>query len=477
MKVSQIERIMANSSSVNIQESINAVRRRLWLLLLKAFGLVVLLLLVLTLSTTLIFLSTKNRYNPYFTNTLDDLLLTYYQGHQNWEGVHILFDDQSSLGSTFLINEWRRIILLDKEGRVVVDQGNIDSPLVGQVYPSNSEKQITRLLVREELIGSIVLEKSIISLPLRFALQSLAPIIPLSIVLGLLTLVTGLLLMRRVVDPLSEVIAAAACVASGDLSTRVALQRRKDDIYALSSSFNRMADSLERSDQQRRAMLADVAHELRTPLSILRGRLEGILDGIYPSDEQHIATVLEEVYLLERLVEDLRLLTLAEAHQLPLELIQFNLPSLAEKTITTFSAESDELEITLNFNRPGELNDQLDWIVTGDPQRIEQVIGNLIGNALRYVPGGGLVNIEVSRHTDSIRLTVSDNGPGVPETELPFVFDRFWRGEKARTRTSGGAGLGLAIARQLIMSMGGEIGARNREGGGFEVWFDLPAVK
>jgi signal transduction histidine kinase len=468
---------MANSSSVNIQESIAAVRRRLWILLLKAFGLVVLLLLVLTLTTTLVFLSTDNRYNPYFTNTLDDLLTTYYQGHQNWEGVNILFDGQSSLGSTFLINEWHRIVLLDKDGRVVVDQGSTDSPLVGLVYPTISEKQITRLMVKGELIGSMVLERSIISMPLRFALQSLAPIIPLSIILGLLTLVTGLLLMRRVVDPLSEVIAAAACVASGDLSTRVVLQRRKDDIYALSSSFNRMADSLERSDQQRRAMLADVAHELRTPLSILRGRLEGILDGIYPSDEQHIATALEEVYLLERLVEDLRLLTLAEAHQLPLELIQFDLSSLAEKTIATFSAESDELGIKLDFSPPGEMSDRRDWIVTGDPQRIEQVIGNLIGNALRYVPGGGLVNIQVNHHTDTIRLTVSDNGPGVPETEIPFVFDRFWRGEKARNRTSGGAGLGLAIARQLVVSMGGEIGARNREGGGFEVWIDLPAVK
>jgi two-component system OmpR family sensor kinase/two-component system sensor histidine kinase BaeS len=468
---------MANSSSLNIQESITAVRRRLWLLLLKAFGLVVLLFLFLTLSTTLIFLSTENRYNPYFTNSLNDLLITYFQGHQNWEGVQTLFDSQSSLGSTFLLNEWQRIILLDKDGRVVVDQGSIESPLVGQIYPGMSEKQTTSLMIKEELIGSIVFEKSMISMPLRFALQSLAPIIPLSFVLGLLTLVTGLLLMRRVVDPLSEVIAAAACVASGDLSTRVALHRRKDDIYALSSSFNRMADSLERSDQQRRSMLADVAHELRTPLSILRGRLEGILDGIYPSDEQHIATALEEVYLLERLVEDLRLLTLAEAHQLPLELIQFDLSSLAEKTITTFSAESDELKITLSFSRPGEMSDRKDWMVTGDPQRIEQVIGNLIGNALRYVPGGGLVTINLSQHSDVIRLIVSDNGPGVPEKELPFVFDRFWRGEKARNRTSGGAGLGLAIARQLVVSMGGEIGARNREGGGFEVWFELPAVK
>jgi two-component system, OmpR family, sensor histidine kinase BaeS len=284
-------------------------------------------------------------------------------------------------------------------------------------------------------------------------------------------------LMRRVVDPLSEVIAAAACVSNGDLSTRVSLRQRHDDLYALSSSFNQMASSLERSDQERRAMLADVAHELRTPLTVLRGRLEGIVDGVYPVDEAHIAPALEEVYLLERLVDDLRLLTLAEARQLPLDIREFDLAALAEKSAVTFSAEAEEHSIRLSTQvLPGETGAPPSMKVNADPQRVEQVIGNLVGNALRYVPNGGKVTISVIQSTHTIRLAVSDNGPGLPEADLPFVFDRFWRGEKARSRSAGGAGLGLSIARQLVAVMGGEVGAQNLVGGGFEIWFDLPSA-
>jgi signal transduction histidine kinase len=468
----------SSPSSSNIQESIQAVRRRLWLLLLKAFGMVILLLLLFTLSITLLFLSTNNRYNPFYTSPLVWLLKTYYQAHQSWEDVELLFKGNGSLQSAYLINEWQRIILLDQQSRVVADQGRIDTPLVGTYYPYPAGKQVTRLEVDGRLIGMIILERSLITMPLRLALQSLSPILPLSVVLGLLTLVTGMLLMRRVVDPLSEVIAAAACVASGDLSTRVALHKHRDDLYALSSSFNQMADSLERSDQQRRAMLADVAHELRTPLSILRGRMEGILDGVYPADEPHIAAALEEVYLLQRLVEDLRTLTLAEARQLPLEIVPFDLAFLASRTVANFSAEADELGIQLDIRLPAAPgSSEKGSLALGDPQRVEQVIGNLVGNALRYVPGGGKVQVELEDQPGKLRLSVRDNGPGVPDPELPFIFDRFWRGEKARSRAAGGAGLGLSIARQLIMAMGGNVGARNLPGGGFEVWFEIPAVK
>ncbi len=301
------------TSAANIQESTKAIRRRLWILLLKAFGLVVLLILILTLSSTLITLSMQSRYNPFYEAPMVFLLETYYQANESWADVHTLFEGQRSLDMSYLESEWRQIILLDEDSRVVVDRGKIDSPLVGYPYNNQGGERIVLLKINEQIVGKMVIERSIISLPLRLGLQVLLPIVPISFILGLLTVVIGLFLMRRVVDPLSDVIAASACVSSGDFSTRVPLHRHRDDLYALSTSFNQMADSLERSDNQRRAMLADVAHELRTPLSILRGRMEGIVDGIYPADEQHIATALEEVYLLERLVDDLRLLTLAEA--------------------------------------------------------------------------------------------------------------------------------------------------------------------
>jgi signal transduction histidine kinase len=290
----------------------------------------------------------------------------------------------------------------------------------------------------------------------------LAPVFFISIFLAVLTIIIGLFLMRRVVTPLSEVIAAARAVAAGDLSTRVHVSG-PDDLRALSDSFNHMADALERSDYERRNMLADIAHELRTPLTVIRGRLEGIVDGVYPADEGHVVPALEETYLLERLVEDLRLLTLVETHQLPFERREVDLTALAARVVELFRAEAEEKGIHLSLGTSEAVNVHL------DPQRTEQVVSNLVSNALRYTPEGGNVWITVTKAVGSALLAVSDNGPGVPEDDIPHLFDRFWRGEKSRSRTSGGAGLGLAIARQLVEAQNGTITASNRPEGGLEL--------
>jgi signal transduction histidine kinase len=286
-----------------------------------------------------------------------------------------------------------------------------------------------------------------------------------------LTLLIGMLLMRRMVTPLSEVIAAAHSVAAGDLSTRVQL-RGPADMRALSDSFNHMADTLERNDRERRNMLADIAHELRTPLTVIRGRLEGVLDGIYTPNDAQIAQVLEETYLLERLVDDLRLLTLAESRQLHFDQKPVDLGGLADRAVGLFEAEAAEQNITLSLDiQPGMS------IIKADPQRIEQVIGNLLSNSMRYVPAGGRVEVRIANRGETVELTISDNGPGIPEVDLSHIFDRFWRGERSRTRSAGGAGLGLAIARQLIEAQNGSIFVRNQPEGGLLVGFTLPIFK
>jgi signal transduction histidine kinase len=305
----------------------------------------------------------------------------------------------------------------------------------------------------------------------------LAPVALISIFLAVLTIVIGILLVRRMVNPLAQVIAAARAVAGGDLSTRVSVSG-PDDLRALSDSFNHMAATLERNDHERRDMLADIAHELRTPLTIMRGRLEGIVDGIYPANAEHITPALEETYLLERLVEDLRLLTLAESRQLHFEKSDVNLNDLARHMIDMFQAEAEEKHISLSARLP-----DVDVVIIADHQRTEQVVGNLVANAIRYTPEGGSVWITVE--TDDGRwtvddrstvhrprstvLSVNDNGPGVPPEDLPRIFNRFWREEKSRSRASGGVGLGLAIARQLLEAQGGQISAQNLPGGGLQV--------
>jgi signal transduction histidine kinase len=197
-----------------------------------------------------------------------------------------------------------------------------------------------------------------------------------------------------------------------------------------------------------------------------------MVDGVYPADEAHVAPVLEETYVLERLVEDLRLLTLAETRQLHFEREPVDLGDLAERAADLFGAEAAEKGITITVRVEPDLA-----AVNADPQRVGQVIGNLLSNALRYVPERGQVEVAVQRSNGSVELAVSDNGPGVAESDLPHLFDRFWRSDKSRARSEGGAGLGLAIAKQLVEAQAGTITASNVPGGGLRVVFRLNATQ
>ena len=299
----------------------------------------------------------------------------------------------------------------------------------------------------------------------RFGLmrELILPIGTISLVLAVFLVMVATLLVRRFVNPLADVIYAAQEVAGGNLRTRIPMEGPQD-LQSLSESFNEMAASLERHDRERRDMLADIAHELRTPLSVIRGRLEGIVDGIYPENGSQVSTALEQTYLLQRLVDDLHVLTLTETRQLPFDKRKVNLGSLVERILEMFSAEAAEKNIMLAFP---EKKGDLDGFV--DPQRFEQVIGNLIGNSLRYVPEGGKIWVTANSTRDGVSITVNDTGPGIPDEDLPFIFDRFWRKEKSRARASGGTGLGLAIARQLIEAQGGSIEAQNLPGSGLQV--------
>jgi signal transduction histidine kinase len=273
-----------------------------------------------------------------------------------------------------------------------------------------------------------------------------------------------------VVNPIAEVMAAAEKVAAGDLSTRIMTKKGSDDLSILVDHFNTMTEALEKNDTERRQLLADVAHELRTPLSVLRGRLEGIVDGIYPATDSSIAPALEETYLLERLVEDLRLLTLAENRQLHFEMHCVEIVQSLERSITVFKPQAQDQGIEINLHA-----DQPTATVWVDPQRLEQVVGNVIDNALRYVnTKKGKVEINVEHVKDGVKVSIADNGNGLPEGEVERIFDRFWRSEKSRTRAAGGAGLGMAIVKQLVEAQGGSVGAENAAGGGLMIWFILP---
>lgn len=446
-----------------------SIRRRLLLLLLRAFAIVVFLTVLLILFVSAAVVARNAGTNPFYRSPTAVILETYYLAHGNWQGVGSVLEERTSTSIRALQPDWQRIILLDAQGRVVIDHGSTNTPLVGKYIPLQAKEIIQPILINNVQVGTLVMDRALLARPLQLIISLIGPTAIISILLGILTLIIGLLLMRRVINPLSEVIAAAQAVSQGDLSARVPVQTRNDDLSALSDHFNHMADELERSDKQRRNMLADIAHELRTPITILRGRLEGILDGVYPADEAHIAPALEETYLLERLVEDLRLLALAEAKQLRFELKPVQLDYLAETTLGLFSAQAGEKNVRLHMEAESNLPE-----VQVDPQRFQQVIGNLIDNSLRYTPPGSAIELTIKRDERMVVLTVADEGTGIPENELEHVFDRFWRGEKSRARATGGAGLGLSIARQLVEAQGGQISASNRSPKGFEVQIRLP---
>jgi signal transduction histidine kinase len=444
-----------------------SIRVRLWLILMQAFGVMVLLTVVLLLGLFAAFVGT-GAWRPGVSSLVGAPLEAYYLGHGSWNGVETLNQTLTGDVSPEAQHEWQRMLLLDAAGRVVVDKGRTNTPRVGQTYQLQPTDLRSPLTAGGLVVGELVITGNSPWESARLLLELLLPVTIISFFTGGLTLIIGLFLMRRVVTPLAEVIGAAQSVAAGDLTTRVQV-RGPGDLRGLSESFNHMADALERSDRERRALLADVAHELRTPLTVIRGRLEGIVDGIYPADEAHVALVLAQAYVLERLVEDLRQLTLAETRQLPFDRQAIDLGEIAVRAVEVFSAEAAETDIALSVQTTPSLPS-----VLADPQRVGQVIGNLLSNALRYTPPGGRVALSVDKTLEGVRLAVTDSGDGITPEDLPRVFDRFYRGEKSRARASGGAGLGLAIAKAWVQAMGGEIGAESAPGHGSCFWFTLP---
>ena len=277
---------------------------------------------------------------------------------------------------------------------------------------------------------------------------------------------------RGIATPLAGVMTAADAVAEGDLSVRVP-ERHPGEFGRLASSFNHMVEELERADQRRRNLTADVAHELRTPLHIIQGNLEGVLDGVYEPTEAHLNATLDETRLLARLVDDLRTLSLAEAGQLPLVWEPVDVTELLADVATSFSGPAEVAGIGLCVEADG---DPTKMTIIADVRRLDQVLGNLMANALRHTPSGGTITLRAMPINDGIRIIVRDTGEGIPAEDLPYIIDRFWRGDRSRSHAGGaGSGLGLAIARQLIRIHGGQIGVESEPGRGTTFTIELPA--
>jgi len=260
-------------------KSVEDIRARLIRIILRAFAIVVGITLISILGLTILEINNSAKQNPFYRSPSTMLLEAFYVGNGGWNNVDRLVQEAAKPESQFPAQDWNNSIILDENNIVIIDHGQTQgTPLLGKVYIIDQGKPVTNIVVNGVVVGKMVNDQRDIPHPLKLTISFINPIIEISIVLAIFAVIIGILLTRRVVNPISEVIAAAGRVATGDLSTRIIPQKGNDDLSMLIENFNDMTKALERNDNERRQLLADVAHELRTPLSVLRGRLEGIVD-------------------------------------------------------------------------------------------------------------------------------------------------------------------------------------------------------
>ncbi|MFO7680035.1 MAG: ATP-binding protein [Chloroflexota bacterium] len=285
-------------------------------------------------------------------------------------------------------------------------------------------------------------------------------------------LATSFLLAREILRPLDEIATSSQRIARGHYNERVAVPP-SDELALVADNFNQMAESLERVEQQRVALIGNVSHELRTPLAGLNGYLEGLMDGVFAPDEETFALMDKEVRRLRRLVDDLQALSRVEAGQISLRPAVFDLIPLIERVLAQLRAQLEAQNLTIHkaFDLPITA-------VYADEDRTAQVLTNLVGNAIRYTAEGGAVFVSVKQEASMAQVSIRDTGIGIPPEALPYIFERFYRVDSSRTRWSGGSGIGLTISRHLVWAMGGEVTAvSSGTGSGSTFTFTLPLSK
>lgn len=279
----------------------------------------------------------------------------------------------------------------------------------------------------------------------------------------------SLFVSRRIVEPIQTLSNVSRRLAQGLYRERIYLQA-DDEIAQLAQGVNQLAEALDQTERRRLALLADVTHELRTPLATIGGYMEGLVDGVVSADPATFNLILRETRRLQRLIEDLELLSRVEAGQLPVVARAIDLRSVLEAQIAQFEPLFSSNHVTLSLDVPEQLPQ-----VWADPDRVAQVLINILANAYRYTPAGGQVTVQVSTDDHEVRVAVIDSGIGIAAEHLPHLFERFYRVDKSRARNSGGSGIGLAIARHLIYAQGGEIWAESDGiGKGARFIFTLP---
>lgn len=389
-------------------------------------------------------------------STTVNILTSYYEGNGSWEGVETLFlhrdiktdDPRGPIG----------IVAVD--GAVVYGEAPLQ---LGQETSPELMQQGHQIIVNDELVGFLVVvppldgSAAVLEPPPGSPEQQFITTLQNSTLwsiglAALLALLLGLLLSRSLTKPIRALTQATKQMAKGELGHQVNI-RSQDELGALAQSFNQMSHDLFTAVEARQQMTADVAHDLRTPLTVLRGYTEPLQDGTLQGSPLLYGIMHEEVVHLQHLIDDLRTLSLADAGELPLQLRPVDPRALLERTALAYMALAEESGVHLAVEAANDLPS-----IEVDVERMTQALHNLVSNALRYTPKGGQIVLGAEEGDGYLTtLTVSDTGSGIPAEDLPLIFDRFYRADKARSRSGGASGLGLAIVRSIVAAHGGTI--------------------
>lgn len=389
-------------------------------------------------------------------------LSAYYFQQGNWEGIQPIMEQWGNIyGQRVILADANGIVVADSEGSLLgksYEPGVSGRPLIppwpgaaiGTLYisPQPSEAGLASLQLLYTAIGRYFLWGGLIAIAVA--------------------VIIAFLLSRRILAPVKALTLAARRWGRGDLSERVRL-KDKGEMGELAQAFNSMAGDLERAEKLQRDMIADVAHELRTPLSNIRGYLEAVRDGVVKPDAETIRSLDEEAALLSRLVDDLQELALAEAGELKLVRQTEDITGVINQAIAATQAQATAKGISFQADLPAGLP-----LGDIDFQRISQVLHNLLDNAVAHTGNGGVITVTARPQNNWVEVSVSDTGEGIPSEELPNIFERFYRVDKSRTRATGGSGLGLTIAKRLVEAHGGQIEVQSEVGKGSRFTFTIP---
>lgn len=401
-------------------------------------------------------------------NGIADDLAEYYRQRGSWDGAAFpLRNISGALSGNHM--GMQTLYLGDANGVIIASS---DNSRVGETFSTSERNAAAPITVQAKTVGLLSSGMPMMSAIGDTAAQTFLNRVNSALVLaalaaGALALALGFILFRQITAPLNALASASEKIAAGNLTARAPVHG-DDEIARVARSFNAMAEQLAQSETARRNMLADIAHELRNPIGVISSHLEAMMDGVFPADMENLASLQDETLLLARLVGDLRELALADAGELTLTRAPTDLRVLTERVAAAFQPQAAEQNIALTIHLENLPTLKL------DAQRIEQVLRNLISNALRHTPNGGSIHITLTSEKNSARISVQDNGAGIAPEALPHIFERFWRGDKSRSRAQGNTGLGLAIAKQWVTAHGGQIGVESTVGKGTMFWFTLP---